>query len=189
MVNIQNLVFWRRALESLTFRGPTFCGTGWEDGSPQFGKSWFTSPVSLGHCLFETAHWDESRRIKDNSNKALRSQNHSKISRKTRYEFSQQDLIQEWKWSEKSKVIFSIKKRTSSPQHTTDRPPTGHVAVLVLLEVSVQVGLLTETPVAQVTLEGLLLVVDVADMPLQVGRYAKGSVAVFASAKETRRGL
>lgn len=41
--------------------------------------------------------------------------------------------------------------------------------MLVLLEMAVQVGLLAEAAVAQVTLEGLLLVVDVAHMALKVG--------------------
>lgn len=41
--------------------------------------------------------------------------------------------------------------------------------MLVLLEMTVQVGLLTEAAVAQVTLEGFLLVVDVANMALKVG--------------------
>lgn len=46
---------------------------------------------------------------------------------------------------------------------------TRNVLVLVLLEMAVEVGLLTEAAVAQVTLEGFLLVVDVADMALKVG--------------------
>lgn len=58
--------------------------------------------------------------------------------------------------------------------------PTWRVLVLVLLEVPVQVGLLPEAPVAQVALEGLLLVVDVADVPLEVGGDAEGAVAVLA---------
>lgn len=52
----------------------------------------------------------------------------------------------------------------------------------MLLEVAVQVGLLAEAAVAQVALEGLFLVVDVADVPLQVGGDAKGAVAVFTPA-------
>lgn len=52
----------------------------------------------------------------------------------------------------------------------------------MLLEVTVQVGLLAEATVAQVALEGLFLVVDVADVPLQVGGDAKGAVAVFTPA-------
>ena len=51
--------------------------------------------------------------------------------------------------------------------------------MLMLLEVAVQVGLLAEAAVAQVTLEGLLLVMDVAHMSLQVGRDAEGPVTVF----------
>ena len=47
-----------------------------------------------------------------------------------------------------------------------DRRRVG--AGLVLLEVSVQVGLLTEAPVAQRTLKWFLLVVDVSHMALQV---------------------
>ena len=49
----------------------------------------------------------------------------------------------------------------------------------MLLEVAVQVGLLAEAAVTQVALEGLLLVVDVADVALQVGRDAEGPVTVF----------
>lgn len=41
--------------------------------------------------------------------------------------------------------------------------------MLVLLEMAVQVGLLTEAAVAQVTLERLLLVVNVANVALKVG--------------------
>lgn len=41
--------------------------------------------------------------------------------------------------------------------------------MLVLLEMTIQVGLLTEAAVAQVTLEGFLLVVDVTNMALKVG--------------------
>ena len=52
----------------------------------------------------------------------------------------------------------------------------------MLLEVTVQVGLLTEATVAQVALERLLLVVDVANVTLQVGRDAEGAVAVFTPA-------
>lgn len=44
----------------------------------------------------------------------------------------------------------------------------------------VQVGLLTETPFAQRTLERFLLVVYVPDVPLQVGRYAEGPFAIVA---------
>lgn len=51
--------------------------------------------------------------------------------------------------------------------------------MLVLLEMAVKVGLLTEAAVAQVTLEGLLLVVDVANVTLKVGRDAEGAIAVF----------
>lgn len=51
--------------------------------------------------------------------------------------------------------------------------------MLVLLEMAVKVGLLTKAAVAQVTLEGLLLVVDVANVALKVGRYAEGAITVF----------
>lgn len=53
----------------------------------------------------------------------------------------------------------------------------------MLLEVAVQVGLLTEATVTQVALEGLLLVVDVANVTLQVGRNAEGPVTVFTPAR------
>ena len=55
----------------------------------------------------------------------------------------------------------------------------------MLLEVAVQVGLLAEAAVTQVTLEGLLLVVDVADVALQVGRDAEGAVAVLTPGGES----
>lgn len=51
---------------------------------------------------------------------------------------------------------------------------------------SVKIGLLTKTPVTQVTLEWLLFIVDVTHMSLQVRGYAKGSVTVFASKKKTK---
>lgn len=41
--------------------------------------------------------------------------------------------------------------------------------MLVLFEMSVEVGLLTEAAVAEVTLEGFLLVVDIADVTLKIG--------------------
>lgn len=54
----------------------------------------------------------------------------------------------------------------------------------MLLEVAVQVGLLAEATVAQVALEGLFLVVDVADVTLQVGGDAEGAVAVFTPGRK-----
>lgn len=41
--------------------------------------------------------------------------------------------------------------------------------MLMLLEMAVEVGLLTKASVAQVTLEGFLLVMNVANMALKVG--------------------
>lgn len=64
--------------------------------------------------------------------------------------------------------------------------PTGDALMLVLLEVTVQVGLLAEAAVTQVTLEGLLLVVDVADVALQIGGDAERAVAVLTP-EETER--
>ena len=52
---------------------------------------------------------------------------------------------------------------------------------------SVKISLLTKTPITQVTLEWLLFIVDVTDMSLQVRRYAKGSVTVFASKKNQNK--
>lgn len=50
----------------------------------------------------------------------------------------------------------------------------------MFLEVSVQICLLTETPVAQWTLEGFLFIMDVPDMSLKIGGYAEGSLAILA---------
>lgn len=52
----------------------------------------------------------------------------------------------------------------------------------MLLEVTVQVGLLAEASITQVALEGFFLVVDVANVTLQVGGDAEGAVAVFTPA-------
>lgn len=49
----------------------------------------------------------------------------------------------------------------------------------MLFQVPVQVGLLAEAPVAERTLEGLLLVVNVPDMSLQVGGDGEGALAVL----------
>jgi hypothetical protein len=56
--------------------------------------------------------------------------------------------------------------------------------MLVLLQVSVQVGLLSKAAVAQVALEGLLLVVDVPHVPLEVGGDAEGPITVFAPGRQ-----
>lgn len=45
--------------------------------------------------------------------------------------------------------------------------------MLVLLEMAVEVGLLTEAAVAQVTLEGFFLVMYVANVALKIGRDAE----------------
>lgn len=50
---------------------------------------------------------------------------------------------------------------------------TWNVLVLVLLKMSVQVGLLPKAPVAQVAFEWLLLVMDVSNVPLEVGGNAE----------------
>lgn len=52
----------------------------------------------------------------------------------------------------------------------------------MLLEVTVQVGLLAKASITQVALEGFFLVVDVANVTLQVGGDAEGAVAVFTPA-------
>ena len=51
---------------------------------------------------------------------------------------------------------------------------------LVLLEVSVEVGLLAEAALAEMAAEGLLLVVDVAHVALEVGADAEAALAVGA---------
>lgn len=50
---------------------------------------------------------------------------------------------------------------------------TWNVLVFVLLKMSVQVGLLPKAPVAQVAFEWLLLVMDVSNVPLEVGGNAE----------------
>lgn len=55
--------------------------------------------------------------------------------------------------------------------------------MLVLLEMAVEVGLLTKAAVAQVTLEGFLLVMDVADVALKIGWDAEWAVTVFTPVK------
>lgn len=52
----------------------------------------------------------------------------------------------------------------------------------MLLEVAVQIGLLTETAIAQVAFEGFFFVVDVANVTLEIGRDAEGAVAEFTPA-------
>lgn len=60
--------------------------------------------------------------------------------------------------------------------------------MLVLLEMAVQIGLLTEATVAQVTLEGLLLIVDIANVALEVGWDAERAVTVFTPAERGKTG-
>ena len=55
----------------------------------------------------------------------------------------------------------------------------GVGAGLVLFDMSVEVGLLAKAALAQRALERLLLVVNIADVPLQIGRDGEGSLAVF----------
>lgn len=55
--------------------------------------------------------------------------------------------------------------------------------MLVLLEMAVKVGLLTKAAVAQVTLEGFLLVMNVANVALKIGRDAEGAITVFTPAR------
>lgn len=59
---------------------------------------------------------------------------------------------------------------------------TRNVLMLVLLEMAVEVGLLTKAAVAQVTLEGFLLVMDVANVALKIGWDAEWAVTVFTPA-------
>lgn len=51
--------------------------------------------------------------------------------------------------------------------------PTWNVLVLVFLKMPVQVGLLPKASVTQVTFERLLLVMDVSNVPLEVGGNAE----------------
>lgn len=50
----------------------------------------------------------------------------------------------------------------------------------MFLQMSVQIGLLPETAVAQRTPERFLLVVNIANVPLQIRRDGEGAIAVFA---------
>lgn len=61
-----------------------------------------------------------------------------------------------------------------------DRYNAATVVGLVFLKVSVQIRLLSETPLAQGTLERSLLVVYIPNVPLQIARYAERSLAIFA---------
>lgn len=58
-------------------------------------------------------------------------------------------------------------------QNPATSPPTWNVLVLVFLQVPVQVGLLPKAAVTQVALEWLLLVMDVSNVPLEVGGNAE----------------
>lgn len=67
----------------------------------------------------------------------------------------------------------------SSETFVQAKTQTGDVG-FVLLEVPIEVRLLTETAFAEGALEGAFLVVDVSHVALQVARYAEGTLAVFA---------
>ena len=59
-------------------------------------------------------------------------------------------------------------------QNRTAMPfPTWHILVFMFLKMSVQVGLLPKASVTQVTFEWLLLVMDVSNVPLEVGGNAE----------------
>lgn len=73
---------------------------------------------------------------------------------------------------------------TSSHSHHCSCKLTRNVLVLVLLEMAIEVGLLTKAAVAQVTLEGFLLVMDIADMALKIGWDAEWAVTVFTPDEE-----
>lgn len=51
--------------------------------------------------------------------------------------------------------------------------PTWNILVFMFLKMPVQVGLLPKAPVTQVTFEWLLLVMDVSNVPLEVGGNAE----------------
>lgn len=52
----------------------------------------------------------------------------------------------------------------------------------MLLKVAVQIGLLTETAITQVALEGFFFVVDVTNVTLEIGGDAEGAIAEFTPA-------
>lgn len=83
-----------------------------------------------------------------------------------------------------SKHFLFIDYITSSHSHHCSCKLTRNVLVLVLLEMAIEVGLLTKAAVAQVTLEGFLLVMDIADMALKIGWDAEWTVTVFTPDEE-----
>lgn len=83
-----------------------------------------------------------------------------------------------------SKHFLFIDYITSSHSHHCSCKLTRNVLVLVLLEMAIEVGLLTKAAVTQVTLEGFLLVMDIADMALKIGWDAEWTVTVFTPDEE-----
>jgi len=65
-------------------------------------------------------------------------------------------------------------------QSSRRRGPTAEPGAVVLLEMSIEVGLLSEAAVAQSTAERTLSVVDVPHVALKVGRDAETAPTVFA---------
>ena len=60
------------------------------------------------------------------------------------------------------------------------RTVTHHAFRFVLVQMAIEIGLLTEAAIAHGTAKRFLLVVDVADVTLQIARDAKGALAIFA---------
>ena len=56
----------------------------------------------------------------------------------------------------------------------------GRTVVFMFPQVSVQIGLLSETSLTQVTLVGLLFVVDVSHVSLEVGGDGEAALTILA---------
>lgn len=87
----------------------------------------------------------------------------------------------EQKLSNWCRLIPVLVDQSSNQLGTTVGLPIVTIGLVgVFLEVPIQVGLLAKAPVAESALKRPLLVVDIPDVPLQIGRYAEGSATVAA---------